>query len=391
MRCGAQGLHEELIDAAHALDGLVDAEERVDIGNKGAHGELAILDAVAGIKQKQRKNDSAEQIHQRAIGGPGANPAHVFSQQAAGGGTELRDFEVLHSKGLHHAVAGDGLLENLAEVGEAGLAFLDRVADLAAEPADRDDHQRQKHDGDEREFPVDQQQNGGKTGEGKDLPEEVGQPFGECTAEALDVVDHGGHQAAGGVFLKESDGLLDQLFVDLVAEVGDGAQTDALDDDSAKKLRESFDEEEHDQGNGEDGPGVVNARREKIIEIDHALKEGNLHQGELRIVHAGLQDVVEDRDDHQGGEALGNADKGHQHDAQREPAPVRPDVPEQPAQFSGEREFQPLVSGGARITPVQIRARPRARQAAPVHIRAPLSRGRGKQRPYNSANEVKPR
>src|SRR5712692_5760034 len=182
------------------------------------------------------------------------------------------------------------------------------MAYFTAETPHGNDHQREEYHGDEREFPVDQQQDGGKAHKGKDLAKKIRQPLGQRAADALDVVDHRGHQAAGGILLKKTDRLLDQLFVNLVAEVGDRSQADVLDDRIAEKLRQAFGQEEHHQGDGEDGPRMMDPGGEEIIEIDNALEKRNFDQGELRVVHAGLEDLVHHRDDHQGGQAFGRAD-----------------------------------------------------------------------------------
>src|SRR5580693_7196947 len=92
-------------------------------------------DLIARVKKKERDNDGTEQIHDRRGDDGGANPAHVFAQQLACRVAKLANFEVFHSEGFDHAVAGGRFLKDLAEIAEASLTVLDGAADLAAKLA----------------------------------------------------------------------------------------------------------------------------------------------------------------------------------------------------------------------------------------------------------------
>ena len=96
-------------------------------------------------------------IHHRRGDDRGAHPAHVFAQQTARGFAELRDFEIFHAEGFYDAIAADGLLKNLAEFTQAGLAVFGGAANLAAKFADRKNDQRKEHDRAERHFPVERE------------------------------------------------------------------------------------------------------------------------------------------------------------------------------------------------------------------------------------------
>ena len=111
-------------------------------------------DLIAGVEEKKRDDDGTEQVHDRRSDDRSAHPAHVIAEQLAGGVTEFADFEVFHTERFDDAVAGGGLLENLAEVGKTGLAVLRRTADLAAKFSDRNNDQRKEDGGGQRHFPV---------------------------------------------------------------------------------------------------------------------------------------------------------------------------------------------------------------------------------------------
>src|SRR5580698_7881135 len=131
LRGSAERLHEELIDAAEALDGLVGFEEREGERTEGTDGHAADFDFTASVEQDHGDDDGAEDIHDGAGGGHGADPAHIFTQQVAPGFAEFANFETFHAERFYDAIAADGFLKYLAEVGEAGTAGFGGAADAA--------------------------------------------------------------------------------------------------------------------------------------------------------------------------------------------------------------------------------------------------------------------
>src|ERR1700733_6394370 len=122
LRGSAERLHEELIDAAEALDGLVGFEEREGERAEGTDGHAADFNFTASVEQDHGDDDGAEDIHDGAGGGHGADPAHIFTEQAAPGFAEFANFETFHAESFYDAIAADGFLKYLAEVGESGAA-----------------------------------------------------------------------------------------------------------------------------------------------------------------------------------------------------------------------------------------------------------------------------
>src|SRR5258705_3179372 len=92
-----------------------------------------MADLVAGIEEQERNGDCAEEVHQRAGDDAGADPAHVFAEQRASRLAKLANLKVLHAKCFYNAIAADGFLENLAQIGETRLTVFRGTADLAAE------------------------------------------------------------------------------------------------------------------------------------------------------------------------------------------------------------------------------------------------------------------
>ncbi len=144
LRGGAVRLLELLVDAAHPFYGFVCLEQGVNKRAEGARGHHARSDLAARIEQNKRDDHRAQQIHQRRSDHKRTNPAHVFPQQPAGPFFEPGDLEALHAKRLHHAIAAERLLQNLAELAETRLARFHRAANAFAEFADRQEAQPAK-------------------------------------------------------------------------------------------------------------------------------------------------------------------------------------------------------------------------------------------------------
>jgi len=57
--------------------------------------------------------------------------------------------------------------------------------------------------------------------------------------------------------LEKSDGLTDELSIELIAEIGDRRMADSLNQESAPKFRNGFGKEHHEEGDGDNGPDIV--------------------------------------------------------------------------------------------------------------------------------------
>jgi len=78
------------------------------------------------------------------------------------------------------------------------------------------------------------------------------------------------------LLLKKSNRLADDLCVDAVPQIGDGAVSHVLNQPHAAKLAQRLEREEHEQGNGNHGPDVVNPVREKMVHVKRRSTEGHL-------------------------------------------------------------------------------------------------------------------
>ena len=74
-------------------------------------------------------------------------------------------------------------------------------------------------------------------------------------------------------------------------------------------------QENEKQREGEDGPDVVNARGNEIVQVDDVIGAGNLEEVELLDRGLRIQDDVESGLDGEGDETVGDAHDGHEQNA----------------------------------------------------------------------------
>ena len=70
-----------------------------------------------------------------------------------------------------------------------------------------------------------------------------------------------------GSLLKKADGQPNDFFVELVPQIREGAMPDELNERAAAKLGQRLHKKHHQQRDGNDGPDVVDAVREKVIQV----------------------------------------------------------------------------------------------------------------------------
>ncbi len=145
---------ELLIDVTHALERHIRTKQSIDKCEKRTGGHLVSSDLIAGVEEKKRDDNGAEQVHDRRGDDGSAHPAHVIAEQLAGSVAKFTDFEIFHSESFDDAISTDCFLEYLAQVGKTGLAVFRGTADLATKFADGNDDKREEHGRGERHFPV---------------------------------------------------------------------------------------------------------------------------------------------------------------------------------------------------------------------------------------------
>ena len=165
-----------------------------------------------------------------------SDPAHGLAQKPPGSRLKISNLEIFHAESFYDAVAADGLLKNLRKFAKAGLAGLHRVANAAAQFADGPNRQRKKDGTGKRHPPIDVQQNRQEDREQESLAKQFSKILGNRQAGALHIVDDRGEYSPRGLLLKKSNRLADDLGVDAIPQIGDGAVPHVLNQPHAAKL-----------------------------------------------------------------------------------------------------------------------------------------------------------
>ena len=118
LRGRAERLLEIVVEERKLAHRVVRLKTAMMNATKGSRRELAVSNLVAAQQQQQRNGDRAENIHQRRTDRRRCHRAQVGPEQPLRGLAEARDLPRFHAEGFHDAVAGDGFLKNVLDVGQ---------------------------------------------------------------------------------------------------------------------------------------------------------------------------------------------------------------------------------------------------------------------------------
>src|SRR5690348_6687020 len=219
----AQRLLEVVVEngeLAHRLVELVDGD---DESHKDTASEYPGFDQVAPQEQQQRDADCADDVHGGRTDGGRGHRAQVGSEQPTCRRPEPAHLPLFHAERFHDAVAGNGFVEQVVDVGQLVLTAAGGVAHPPANPARGKNHERDKQDQDPGQLAAQHDDHAGDKDEGEHLLQEFSQHRGHGVLHALNVVNDGGEQSAGGVALEEGCRTTQDRVVHIVAQVGDHA------------------------------------------------------------------------------------------------------------------------------------------------------------------------
>ena len=131
-----------------------------------------------------------------------------------------------------------------------------------------DQHERQHAQADGRQFPVGLQHHEQQPDHRERLPHPVGQHVRGRQLDLFDVVHDGRHQAAGGVRFEERRILAQDAVEHLLAQVGDGRESDVINEVIAEIIADALDEEDAQQPARHHGPDVVDEAWDQVLEIE---------------------------------------------------------------------------------------------------------------------------
>ena len=309
----AHRLLKVVVELRELADGIVELEDGDDEGQEGAGGEHAGLDAIAAHEEQQRNGDGADGVHQGRAERGGADGAKVGAEQALGGATEAQGLPEFHAEGLHDAIAGDGFVQDVVDLGELVLPAAGGVADAAADAMHRDHDERNEQQQHPGQLAAEQDNHDGGEDQGKELLQELGQHGRHGSLHALDVVDQRGEQRAGGEAVKEGDGAAEDGVVEVVAQVGDQSEAGVIHQVGAGVVEQSLGNGGSDQRKGDHGPRVVKVTGNKLLEVDGLVRPGRSKEHDAVGLRGRAEDAVEDGADQQHAKGIEQADQRQQH------------------------------------------------------------------------------
>ncbi len=206
---------------------------------------------------------------------------------------KARDLPGLHAERLHDAVAGDGFVKNVLDVGQFVLSLARGLAHPAPDPSRREDDEGNKQQQHPGQFSAQQHHHERGENQGKELLQEFRQHARHGELHALDVVDDGRNQCAGGVLLKKRRRTPQDGVVEIIAQVGDHAEPGVVHQVSAGVIENSLQDGGGHQREGHHRPGIVKVRRNKLLQVDGVAADGNFEQ--LHLARSANRDSARDR------------------------------------------------------------------------------------------------
>src|SRR6266567_3957372 len=121
-RRSAEGLLEGVMEHRELTYRVVKVEQRNDQRYKNSGRHPAMNDLLAAKQQKKGNGNCTENVPQRRTDGRSCNGAQIGTEQTLRGFAEAGELPGLHAEGFHNAVAGDGLMKNVLDIGQLVLA-----------------------------------------------------------------------------------------------------------------------------------------------------------------------------------------------------------------------------------------------------------------------------
>ena len=241
---------------------------------------------------------------------------------------EARGLPAFHAEGLDDAVAGDGLVQNVLDLGQLVLPLAGGGAHPPADPAREKTITGTNISSTQANLPPRATTTAGDENQGEELLQELGQHLRSCELNLVDVVDDGRNQGPRRVLLEEGHRAAQHRAVKLVAQVGDDPEARVVDQVRPGIKADALDDRGRHQGNGHHGPGIGKVLRDEVLQIDGVLGAGNGEQRDVARLRGRMQHAVQHGADQQQAEGVQQADQRHQHHRAQQVEGVRPDIPQ---------------------------------------------------------------
>ena len=277
-RRSAQRLLEVVVELPELAHRLVQLEHRNDERQEHAFGEHAVLDVLAAHQDENGDGDGAEDVHHGRADGVGAHRPQVRLEQAACSLAETLGLPRLHRERLHDADTGNGLLQNVLDVGDLVLAFAGGGAHPLADAPRRQDDEGNEDGQHPGKASAEQDDHRGGEQEGEELLQEFRHHGGDGVLHPVNVAYDRRQQRAGGVLLEERHRAPQCCRVEFVPQIGHHAKSGVVGQIGAEVIEPALQHGGSDQREGHHGPHVVKVLRNEPAQL-HRLS-GNRHAEE---------------------------------------------------------------------------------------------------------------
>jgi len=183
-----QGLLERRVAAGEVLDGLIEGQGAPDESEERSGGPLSGHDVFSAQPQDGGHADGSEEFHHGAGGRFHLGQLQADVEESAVLFLEPVDLVLLLLEGLDHGDARDALLDHHIEVGHLLLPFPSRPPQFLPEPGDEPSGDGEDDHGEQRELPVEVEQESRQEQDRQTVPHDHHGDLGQGVLEELGVV-----------------------------------------------------------------------------------------------------------------------------------------------------------------------------------------------------------
>ncbi len=268
-----QRLLQALKKICKARDRCVEEREIEHKRHDVSHGELAAVREVAAEEDDQHRSGGRQKLHAGVEQRAGAECAEHRGDLQETLGLYALSLVLLLTERLDLVEAGEAVLQLRVELAHRLLRSAEEGADHLGEDHAGDQDQRDRCAGDERQFPVDREEDDEHSDKCYQVGDDVGDHMRVQQFKIARVVDDAAHQVTGLLVVEEREVEALQLVVEAAAEVADEVPRGAVREIVAQEAEEHAQQIEAEQVEREAAYG-----RERIAV--HALAHDTGHLGE---------------------------------------------------------------------------------------------------------------
>ena len=240
---------------------------------------------------------------------------------------ELLRFLLLAVEELHGGHAGDVLLQEGVDGGDAGPHLAIRDPRAAAEPDRHDDDERRDREQHQRQAPVHPEEHADDADQHEDVAEDGDESGREHLVERVDVGGHAGHEPAHGIPVEVLDVEPLQMPEDLFAEVVHDVLPHQI---HQHHLRVEHGESGDQRGHVKDRRHLDSVQRlQAPAEGAHGVRHSPAHPDRVRSLKR-LHEEVDGHGDDRRPHDLQRRRENDQDHREPGPHPVRPQIAQQP-------------------------------------------------------------